>query len=755
MANKQNYGRSMVEMLAVLAIIGVLSIGGLVAYRMSMNKKRANDAYYDASMISAMVITREENVNVPLGGALNIGEYEGKEISGFQYYAQRHANIDEIFFVAAIDVPKGVCRTILNAGYPDVAVQVFDQNGNKLDRCIDNNEVRFNYDSTNSGSIICGNNLCWNGHFCQDGECACPQDMIDFGDPDNPCECKPGWVECNGACEFAHGCIGPDVRYNCETGQCECTRVADGFEPLADAAGNCVCPNGGRQDANGQCARFICTGSGNGNTYTCSFPGQGRCGTNCDSSGFNCLSGVCDAGICPAGTVFAYNQSLDLYGCLNDQRDPNTFCTFTRKDNVSSNVNCYDNNNRMCSHALVTEGNVALDGNNSYWGACGHENCPAGTTYDQLGVTLYNVRMGCRNDRTGAQCFSMGYKNKYICFDRNSNICGHGCNVDGSDCTLGNCDPDSDFFICPNGRPATKQGKIRSCTTGGLVCSFHVNAKVNGDGFNGISCARGKKNCGHQCDFSGNCKVGLCDPNGCPDGFTFVNTTSYSGCRRDTDPSLICYPDNYAQNSGYTCYKAGILCGKSCLDYNGTGCDRCTRNFSCPSGWTRGTRTYDNGSYIQIYGTCTRNGMICMENGVCFNNGSGCGSGCDLQGRNCASGVCYEDECEEGEVFKNNNCISAELNCKQNGSCTYGGSPCGSGCDEDGRNCQIGMCNADECPEGGRWFLYSFNGYACKRADGMVCYHDSRNTYACKRRGATEPCVTGCPAVALCQCEDD
>ena len=36
-------GRSMVEMLGVLAIIGVLSIGGIQGYTYAMNKYRANN----------------------------------------------------------------------------------------------------------------------------------------------------------------------------------------------------------------------------------------------------------------------------------------------------------------------------------------------------------------------------------------------------------------------------------------------------------------------------------------------------------------------------------------------------------------------------------------------------------------------------------------------------------------------------------------------------------------------------------------
>ncbi len=40
---KNESGRSMVEMLGVLAIIGVLSIGGIAGYVLSMNRYRANN----------------------------------------------------------------------------------------------------------------------------------------------------------------------------------------------------------------------------------------------------------------------------------------------------------------------------------------------------------------------------------------------------------------------------------------------------------------------------------------------------------------------------------------------------------------------------------------------------------------------------------------------------------------------------------------------------------------------------------------
>ncbi len=51
---KQESGRSMVEMLGVLAIIGVLSIGGIAGYTIAMNRYRANEILDTAAKVSVM-----------------------------------------------------------------------------------------------------------------------------------------------------------------------------------------------------------------------------------------------------------------------------------------------------------------------------------------------------------------------------------------------------------------------------------------------------------------------------------------------------------------------------------------------------------------------------------------------------------------------------------------------------------------------------------------------------------------------------
>ena len=51
---KNENGRSMIEMLGVLAIIGVLSVGGIYGYTVAMRKYKANEIAQTASMLATL-----------------------------------------------------------------------------------------------------------------------------------------------------------------------------------------------------------------------------------------------------------------------------------------------------------------------------------------------------------------------------------------------------------------------------------------------------------------------------------------------------------------------------------------------------------------------------------------------------------------------------------------------------------------------------------------------------------------------------
>lgn len=62
MTNVNESGRSMVEMLGVLAIIGVLSIGGIAGYTMAMNRYRANELLDTAAKVAVVAMTKNGGI---------------------------------------------------------------------------------------------------------------------------------------------------------------------------------------------------------------------------------------------------------------------------------------------------------------------------------------------------------------------------------------------------------------------------------------------------------------------------------------------------------------------------------------------------------------------------------------------------------------------------------------------------------------------------------------------------------------------
>lgn len=60
---QENQGRSMVEMLGVLAIIGILSIGAVAGYTLAMNRYKANRILDIASKLSVAVQSRSPIAN--------------------------------------------------------------------------------------------------------------------------------------------------------------------------------------------------------------------------------------------------------------------------------------------------------------------------------------------------------------------------------------------------------------------------------------------------------------------------------------------------------------------------------------------------------------------------------------------------------------------------------------------------------------------------------------------------------------------
>lgn len=123
-------GRSMIEMLGVLAIVGVLSVGGIAGYSKAMAKFNTNKAVDQVNMISTNIRTMfssqrdYSDVDVDTAIKANLipaelyspssGTYASNAISnafGGTIYVDgaKHVNADDTFVIAMDNVPQQAC----------------------------------------------------------------------------------------------------------------------------------------------------------------------------------------------------------------------------------------------------------------------------------------------------------------------------------------------------------------------------------------------------------------------------------------------------------------------------------------------------------------------------------------------------------------------------------------------------------------------------------------------------------------------
>ncbi len=165
--NQTQQGRSMVEMLGVLAIIGVISIGGIAGYRWGMDKHVSNQILYEMNLNSAQLAMLLQKGN-PDGVTLSLGSpYDENKFRtvdyGFEYACGEEASfghdckfIDETMYsMTATGLPKRVCNMLGDAVfgmayYYDSEINGGDNECNDADNTV---TVFFDTDTTIEGGI--------------------------------------------------------------------------------------------------------------------------------------------------------------------------------------------------------------------------------------------------------------------------------------------------------------------------------------------------------------------------------------------------------------------------------------------------------------------------------------------------------------------------------------------------------------------------------------------------------------------------
>ena len=129
-------GRTLLEMLAVLAIIGVLSITALVGFTYAMNKHRANETIYDVMLRGTNVPMVDENYASKPSGY----EFRFPDLPAGTYYPMTtKKDGGSSYYVEATGVTYRVCELILKMNPTDI------------DQIVVNNSVYM------GDSDICGN----------------------------------------------------------------------------------------------------------------------------------------------------------------------------------------------------------------------------------------------------------------------------------------------------------------------------------------------------------------------------------------------------------------------------------------------------------------------------------------------------------------------------------------------------------------------------------------------------------------------
>lgn len=181
-------GRSMTEMLGTLAIIGVLSIGGVMGFNLAMSKYRANSILNDVSLRYVVAHTQYWD-----GKNINLSEFPKISSGGYPISGDiLDAGIDG-FYIQVENVPAGACEQLKESRYASfLSVNDLYTGGSAI--CQDENTMYFIFNADMGWCI----SLDDQGNCCDKNGVCCP---LNKPLVNNAGEC----VSCDGATNIELG----------------------------------------------------------------------------------------------------------------------------------------------------------------------------------------------------------------------------------------------------------------------------------------------------------------------------------------------------------------------------------------------------------------------------------------------------------------------------------------------------------------------------------------------------------------------
>lgn len=576
--NKINQtGRSMLEILAVLLIMGMLSIAALLGFKYAMDNLKANEILNNVRLAAAVVLQHEE-ILVESDGSIDISEFQKTILYDM---SAEQVGEEYAFAINVFEVQKGVCNAVIHRADDQYLILL---DGEETTDCQDKNKMQFifNMDETCPSNCpperCCNKNkCCGEGQTCINGRCV-DENLCDNWDTQQICGtstcCDKDKFCCADKCCKTPFCSA-DQSKCCGTallGGVETNLVPDASNPsecvcptvngtrLVLKNGSCECPDAGFTLVDGVCVRFNCDEGTGGNTYECYINGK-LCGHFCTAEASDCENGICRQKDCVAGQPLLYHGHPGYYyGCKKEYNSDVT-CYMTTKDGV---YKCYRNDdNLLCARAKMN----ASDELYFIYGTCDDNICKA------IDPNAVFMRWGDANSYNGGCLFDDNllctpYGTKYwTCFKN-----GYKC---GTECTNPlNCGTCNDFE-CPDG--LSYNTELKRCETETYYCDVTQGkwSEVCYMKSDNSRCATINSNAPEKGFAYGTCVADKCTAAGMK--FAYVSEENYWGCL-DENTGISCIP-NYS-----VCYYNGKLCGNYC-QLGGTECKQAYQKQCAAAGY--------------------------------------------------------------------------------------------------------------------------------------------------------------------------
>ena len=608
-------GRNMIEMLAVLGVIAVLTIGGLFGYRYGMRVHQSNQIFDDVNRFSFSIEERKDHL-----GPGDIDEKDFVPNTSFTIAAVNEPE-EERYHIDVYHVPSPLCQLILEKGkenYVFIVNETFYEGNSEIcqTETEEGNVMRFYFGNTDNMCNLCADP---DASSCCDG-CVCAEDTTCMTAEKNPgtygkkC-CKSGEVNCGGHCVAANCPSGQKISFDtcqcdCEdpmkeqviqddgSVKCECKTEDGGTKRLTEKDGKCICPDGlvySGAPGKGMCCspssiyvpdhgckEFSCPDGDGGWCYI----DTALCGINCTGTSssqtiscpyFQCRSEQCsnpdNFGRVPYGKSSAGGFS---WGCLINEN-----CI--EFGTGGAYMYCFNNAPNLPNECCTSDSS-----GNCIEGSCKSNICEQFEGKDPyveyVSSGYVNYRLGGCRFRNGVECWPKA-NGKWTCIPQpNSNPCITDCDMNEKNCWEACSD------VC-GGDGRVKDGDhccYYHSVTGKIICRKEAGFYFwDGGDYNlcGHICTvekTGKNVDGYPEITEITCQAGHCESPKCKSGWEYKKTFTAEGWWGCVKGEIECFQTGTGY--GYMCFEKGLYSSQNC----GGNCTTDEKgNLSCATWWRK------------------------------------------------------------------------------------------------------------------------------------------------------------------------